>query len=111
MSKLNVLVIGIRGNYLHELRRKYKKRVKITGITDQDSNSIFRDGSYDLIISVLKFTNHNTERMYGSSSPNFVRIGEGKGQTHIPYYIDLALGANHEHSSDSETQSSTSNDS
>lgn len=99
MSKIHVLIIGIRGNYLNELRAKYKKSVKISAITDQQRNNVRRDGQYDMVISVLKFTNHITETMYGNS-PNFVRIGEGKGQSHIPYYIDLALGASHDEQAD-----------
>ena len=74
---MKILVIGVRNEHLLKLRKTYAN-AKIVGITDSKiaKQKVANSESYDLIISMTKFTSHRTEKNYGRLN-NYYRVNGG----------------------------------
>jgi hypothetical protein len=70
---MKILVVGIRGEHLHKLKKVYPS-VNFVALTDQDVHHTFKHlETYDHIFSLWRFTNHTTE-VNCSSHPSYHRV-------------------------------------
>lgn len=62
-----VLIIGIRKQHLQKLQQEYGESLEVSGLHDQDKHhrSVSHPEAYEKIISMIRFTNHSTQRIYG----------------------------------------------
>lgn len=85
-----VLIVGVRSDFSHQLKRDYKGKIKFSFLKDQDRIVGKKSGNYDVVICLLKFASHNSERAYGNQA-NYIRIGDGQGQGQIRPILDKLL--------------------
>lgn len=76
---MKILVVGIRNEGLLKLKKTFEG-VKFEGLGDQDNHQrrIKHSKSFDMVISITKFTNHSTENIMGHQK-NFHRVGNQQG--------------------------------
>ena len=76
---MKILVVGIRNEGLLKLKKTFEG-VKFEGLGDQDNHKrrVKHSKSFDMVISVTKFTNHTTEKIMGNQD-NYHRIGNQQG--------------------------------
>ena len=62
-----VLIIGIRKQHLQKLQKEYGKVLEVSGLHDQDKHHrcVPHPEGYTKIISMIRFTNHSTQSIYG----------------------------------------------
>lgn len=82
-----VLIIGIRSEFTQQITDKYQGRVTFRFVIDQERASPKLSGNFEYIISIVKFTNHTVERIYGKRV-GFIRIAKGGGLTSLLAKLD-----------------------
>lgn len=61
-----VLLIGLRSEHIAKLRKEFEGKFHIDALTDQDSHIKIPDPvKYYKILSLLRFTNRSSQRLYG----------------------------------------------
>ena len=79
---MNVLIIGLRKEHILRIRNAFKGKFNLQALTDQDRHAVKQNGIYDYIISVPKFTNHSTQRLY-SSHEGYILMGKSEGYSAV----------------------------